>query len=208
MGRTLDQKMAEQVDRDPKHNGCHIWTGGFGQWGVPCTFHQGRSRSMRRLCWENLHGPLPKDRHVRTTCGVRACLNPDHLALRVVGGDIDERFWEKVDENGPMSRIGQCWKWLAGHQKGYAIFHPTEQTRVFAHRKMYELRVGKIPENDGEWCVCHRCDNPGCINPEHLFLGRDADNIQDAISKGRMAWQRPKGVAQVQPLFTSGTEEK
>jgi hypothetical protein len=188
-GRTLDDKFAEMVDRSPEWNGCHHWMGGFGQWGIPQVEHDGRSRSVRRLVWENLYGPVPEARHVTVTCGSNSCLNPDHLALRVVGGDVVERFWEKVQKSGPVVRpeLGECWTWLAGHQKGYPVFHPTERTRVFAHRKMYELMIAPIPTDDGEWCVCHKCDNPGCINPDHFFLGRDADNAADKVAKGRQA---------------------
>jgi hypothetical protein len=98
-----------------------------------------------------------------------------------------ERFYEKVQRSGPVVRsdLGPCWTWLGGHQKGYGVFHPQEKDKVFAHRMIYELEVAPIPKNDGEWCVCHHCDNPGCINPAHLFLGRDADNQRDCMLKGR-----------------------
>jgi hypothetical protein len=193
-GRTLDDRMHEMVDRSPNWGGCHLWMGGFGQWGIPCVQIDGRTRSMRRLVWENLYGTIPEGRHVTVTCNITPCLNPDHIALRVVGGNVDERFWERVQKSGPIVRpeLGECWTWLGGHQKGYPVFHPTESTRVFAHRKMYELMVATIPTDDGEWCVCHKCDNPGCINPDHFFLGRDADNIADCHAKGRAAWQKAR----------------
>ena len=54
---------------------------------------------------------------------------------------------------------------------------------VYAHRFFYELFYSRIPDG---YFVCHRCDNPRCVNPDHLFLGTQNDNIQDAIKKGRL----------------------
>lgn len=86
------------------------------------------------------------------------------------------RFWSKVDKSG------DCWLWTAGKSKGYGQFSPTRRTHIYAHRLSHELAYGTIPEG---LKVCHRCDTPLCVRPDHLFLGTPADNVHDRMSKGR-----------------------
>lgn len=86
------------------------------------------------------------------------------------------RFEEKVD------RTGNCHTWTAYTDKaGYGLLnvmrHPYLATRI-----AYKLATGKDPEG---LHVCHRCDNPSCVRPDHLFLGTDADNLRDMSAKGR-----------------------
>lgn len=95
-----------------------------------------------------------------------------------------ERFESKYIPE-PMSG---CWIWIgATFQKGYGVIH-SERKHKQTHRVSWELYKGKIPEG---LCVCHRCDNKGCVNPDHLFLGTNDDNVADKVSKGRQ--HRPKG---------------
>lgn len=75
-----------------------------------------------------------------------------------------------------------CWNWTGGKDPdGYGIFRVNGKSRR-AHRVAWGQIYGKIPRG---LRVLHHCDNPSCINPEHLFLGTDQDNVLDAFSKGR-----------------------
>lgn len=105
---------------------------------------------------------------------------------------IRERFFAKVDTNGPIPAhrpdLGQCHVWLAGHNNaGYGYFAVKENGSwgmALAHRIVWILSYGSIPK--GKY-VCHHCDNPSCVRLSHLFLGDAQTNLDDAVAKGRMA---------------------
>ncbi len=97
------------------------------------------------------------------------------------------RFWAKVD------KTSECWLWTAGVDKdGYGrIWVNAERRAVHANIIAWELTNGPVPDG---LCVCHRCDNPRCVKPTHLFLGTIADNTEDARIKGRLATSDRNGM--------------
>lgn len=91
--------------------------------------------------------------------------------------NVQRRFWKHVEKSE------NCWVWKGWkHRDRYGLVRINKRMYM-AHRIAYQMSVGPIPEG---MLVCHRCDNPPCVRPDHLFLGTDYDNQQDAIRKGRI----------------------
>lgn len=92
----------------------------------------------------------------------------------------EQRLWGRVEKRGP----DDCWEWQGNRDsRGYGRFR-LEGKSIGVHRAAYILTHGPI---SADRVVCHRCDNPACCNPAHLFLGTTKDNVQDMIQKGRDA---------------------
>lgn len=92
-----------------------------------------------------------------------------------------ERLWSRVDTSDPQ----RCWRWLGSPAGRYGQIKRTrDHLPVGVHRISYELAYGSIPTG---LFVLHRCDTPLCVRPTHLFLGTQADNVNDARAKGRLA---------------------
>lgn len=110
-----------------------------------------------------------------------------HVNLALVRKDLQairQRFNALLDRPGPDA----CWEWTGARIRGrYGTFGVGSKT-VRAHRLAYVLAYGPIPlrtDTGEDMCVLHRCDNPACCNPKHLFLGSQLDNIQDRVDKKR-----------------------
>lgn len=89
-------------------------------------------------------------------------------------------FWSKVDKSG------DCWMWMASSLKSNGRGQFPNARRyggsTSPYRFSWQIHFGPIPKG---MLICHHCDNPLCVNPQHLFLGTHADNTQDMVSKGR-----------------------
>lgn len=95
------------------------------------------------------------------------------------------RYWSKIDKNGPSPIEGsKCWVWLGSKDSdGYGVLSTRVNGRkgIRAHRIGFFLAYGEISKP----CICHKCDNPPCVNPEHLFEGSHKENKKDCLIKGR-----------------------
>ena len=104
------------------------------------------------------------------------------------------RFWAKVDKTDSSG----CWIWTGARTSaGYGQIR-IQHTAYYAHRLMWIMMRGVIPYGLE---ILHKCDNPPCVNPDHLFMGTQSDNILDSVSKGR--FNRPSGENHPKAKLTS-----
>lgn len=106
--------------------------------------------------------------------------------LRLVAAPLLERMKQYIE----YDTNGGCWLWAGSiHESGYGLIGVNNRSRR-VHREMWRIFRGPIPRGSGYHgtCVLHRCDIPACCNPDHLFLGTQADNMRDMRAKGR--WSR------------------
>lgn len=143
--------------------------------------------SSRALAWFLVNGE-PSKNNLSNLCGNYLCVNPEHH----MDSRADNRFWTKFKKLD-----NDCWEWLACKDKdGYGKFH-SEGKEIRAHIYSWELHNGQ--KRSPGMFVCHKCDNPSCVNPDHLFLGTTQDNTKDMILKNRQAKGERAGNVKLNP---------
>jgi hypothetical protein len=165
-----------------KSGDCWLWTGVVHGDGHGKMHISRKPVNVKRISWFVNNGPLQKGLCVFSKCKNKHCVNPDHLWVGEIGDrfNTEKLFMAKVDKSG------DCWEWTSGKdQDGYGIFSIKKSVR--AHRASYEIHKGPIPPG---MCVCHTCDNPGCVNPNHLWVGSITENNSDREQKGRSDFQK------------------
>lgn len=177
----------EEVD------GHRLWTGGLSG-GYPVMGWDDQSRTVARIVWELSNPKLGPRDFVRVTCGESLCVKLEHLGVfpgsipkgqEVLEARALERFWRQVEKMPD----GGCWLWR-GYKlnTGYGMIHIGSRY-IPAHRYSYEINTG--PLEPGK-VICHACDNPICVRPEHLFQGTPRDNVMDMHAKGRGVKHKPR----------------
>ena len=187
-----------------KTRSCWIWTGYITRHGHGVIQFEGRNQSAMRVAWILTYGYIFTGLDVAHQCKTPACVRPSHLALGTRSDNMrdgnhrphgtallppkppripvpwQERFWKYV------VKTDSCWLWSGYNDRnGYGKFTLRWKKMMPAHRASWMLHHGDIPDG---MVICHNCpggDNPGCVNPAHLFLGTLNDNNQDMLKKGR-----------------------
>ena len=139
-----------------------------------------KARAKRKAQGDIVNAQCREFRALKAGRPVRGPLVP------IPGDTLDERllFSIRLDSSG-------CWIWTraTNQPRGYGLISNGARGNAYVHRLAHTLWLGPI----GEFDVLHHCDNPPCINPEHLFLGTARDNAADMVAKGRARgrWSRP-----------------
>lgn len=169
-------KFWERADKPDGVDGCWVWTvyvnkDGYGE----CKWHGRSPQLAHRVAFLLTHASLPKNVQVLQSCENKLCVNPSHLYILTNA----DRFWLKVDTSGGAKA---CWMWRGSTTaKGYGSF--CWHGRIeHAQRVSFIIANGEFPR---ELHVLHTCDTPSCVNPAHLFLGTNQDNVDDKMNKGR-----------------------
>lgn len=163
---------------------CWIWTGATTTSGYPVWSKSQYSGQIlaARFAFEISRGHPPAH-NLKRTCGNILCVRPDHLSdalkvkIRKTSPTWQERFQKRI---GPPNENG-CREFIGSKEGRYGTFG-RDGRHVYAHRVAWELRNGPIPDG---LHILHHCDNPPCVNTDHLYAGTQVDNVADRQSRQR-----------------------
>jgi hypothetical protein len=210
--KTLEQRLLEKCVCDLQTR-CWVWLGGKDRKGYGCIYtkERGGAEAAHRVSYRLYLGAIATGLAVCHRCDNPGCVNPQHLELGTPRENMEQKItrgraggtgWgfrapipqtrsvivaltdEERFREGYVVRQDGCWEWVRSrNEDGYGqITFRGESTR--AHRAAYEIHKGAVPQGR---VVRHTCDNRACVNPDHLLLGSQQDNIQDMVRRGRRA---------------------
>ncbi len=166
--KSLDERLKKHIINHP--SGCWFWNGAHINYSAVIYNPAGQKR-VKPLLLKKYRPEVTIDGNLKSGCGNHKCINPFHIITR------EEAFNNSISIN----KETDCWEWTGQLKEGYGCFSFQGKEKL-VHRVMYERHKGAIPPKHN---ICHSCDNPKCVNPKHLWLGTQADNILDMIKKGR-----------------------
>jgi len=174
-----------------KTNNCWNWKGFLDKSGLPI-IRATKEYSSRRVSLFIENKFPAKGEQVLVTCNNKLCVNPEHL----VYGD-EARFWNKVFKLSEQQ--GGCWIWIGAHDKnGYGKFHlSNDGLDIHLRAHVYSFMIYNRVPRFKILQVCHTCDNPACVRPEHLFLGTAQENTDDKVSKNKQAKGELHGISKL-----------
>jgi hypothetical protein len=189
MKLTTEQRFWSKVDKygptsDESLGNCWEWVGAVDSNGGGLLWDGSRNISAHRYIYQKTFGEeLRTDQRLYSRCRNSRCVRPSHWFRRDDIAEIAIRFWLKVrvaDEDDPDS----CWLWtdyLNSDGRGRFHFNPVGRMEL-AHRVAWRIVYGEWPE----CLLMHRCDTPSCVRLDHLEEGTAAQNIRDAVTRGRL----------------------
>lgn len=177
--------------------------------GYPQFRVDNNSIKAHRVSYEHVYGKIPTGGVIRWRCKNHLCVNPKHLFLssRIDRDLMIKKFWALID------KTEECWLWTKYRDRdGYGKFM-FNYKGFKACKLAYILTYGPVPDGI---CVLHKCDNPPCCRPEHLYLGTQADNVADRVNRGRqlrgeshpLTVLNNKEVLDIRRQFTGGRGEQ